>query len=262
MTKPEVRNLAWLALLLALLGGFVDAVGYIVLFNLFTAHMSGNSIAMTVQAGELNWSSALYRAFPIPLFVAGVIGGALLSEALFRRGARSSFAAPLALEAILLVLFMLCGGALFRDGALRPESGWVFYIVAALPPLAMGFQNSALHRISGMGVRTTYITGMLTNGGLEFVQYVYWLRDHVRPGRLGRLAALSPRQQSFRKTILYFAIWIAYVVGGFMGTLAELRWGLICLSAPAVALICTAVRDLIRPIAPPKPPKDKPEWTA
>ena len=73
-------------------GGFVDAVGYLVLFNLFTAHMSGNSVAMTVHAGEGNWAAALYRGFPIPLFLAGVVVGALLSEAPFRRGMRSTFA--------------------------------------------------------------------------------------------------------------------------------------------------------------------------
>ena len=58
------------------------------------------------------------------------------------------------------------------DSAVRTGSGWTFYFVAALPPLAMGVQNSALCRIGGMGVRTTFITGMLTNAGMEFAEYV------------------------------------------------------------------------------------------
>jgi len=251
---PESLNLTWLTLLLAVVGGFVDAVGFLVLFNLFTAHMSGNSVAMTVHAGEGNWAAALYRGFPIPLFLAGVVVGALLSEAMFRRGMRSTFAPVLALEAFLLLLFMSF------DSAVRSGSGWAFYFVAALPPLTMGVQNSALCRIGGMGVRTTFITGMLTNAGMEFAEYVYWLRDHFRRGRLGVLLLLSPRQQAFRRTILYFAVWMTYVAGGFTGTLAELRWGLLSLLAPVIALIGVAVRDLIHPIAPPKPPRDKPEW--
>jgi uncharacterized membrane protein YoaK (UPF0700 family) len=259
---PEVRNLAWLALLLALVGGFVDAVGYMVFFNLFTAHMSGNSVAMSVHAGEQNWPAALHRAFPIPLFVTGVVVGAFLSETLFRRGVRSTFAPALGVEAILLILFIACGGVAFREGALRPDSGYVFYLLAALPALAMGVQNSALCRIGGMGVRTTFITGMLTDSAMEFVEYVYWLCDHARPGRPGVLLALSPRQRSFRQLGLYFVLWTAYVAGGFTGALTELRWGLLCLLAPVCALICVAVRDLIHPIAPPEAPHDKPEWKA
>ena len=105
------------------------------------------------------------------------------------------------------------------------EIGYTFYFIAALPPLAMGVQNSALCRIGGMGVRTTFITGMLTNAGMEFAEYIYWFRDHFRRGRLGVLLTLSPRRRSFRRMTLYFAVWMMYAAGGFTGTLAELRAG-------------------------------------
>jgi uncharacterized membrane protein YoaK (UPF0700 family) len=38
-----------LIVLLAFTGGWVDAVGYLVLLHLFTGHMSGNTIALTVH---------------------------------------------------------------------------------------------------------------------------------------------------------------------------------------------------------------------
>jgi uncharacterized membrane protein YoaK (UPF0700 family) len=96
------------------------------------------------------------------------------------------------------------------------------------------------------------------------VQHVSILANRERLGHCefgkGVLLSLSPRQQAFRRAILYFAVWMTYVAGGFTGTLAELRRGLLCLLAPVLALIGVAARDLVHPIAPPKPPRDKPEW--
>lgn len=262
MPRKESQRVRWetaLALFLALVGGYVDAIGYMVLFQLFIGHMSGDTIDMMVQLGRENWGQAFHRGFPIPVFVAGVVVGAALSEALFRRGVRSQFAVTFALEALLLLLFLAFGAGCYRDGGLRPESTTVFYLLAALPALAMGVQNSALRRVGDTRVRTTYITGMLTNFAEEAVEYGYWLFDHSRR-RPGVLLALSPRQQSFNHMFFFIGIWTVYTAGGVAGALAELRWGLYPLVAPAAALSCVAVRDLVRPIAPPRPSRRKPEW--
>lgn len=263
MAEPKagiVREQAWVALFLALVGGYVDAVGYLVLFKLFTAHMSGNSIGMTVAVGQGDWAEAFHRVFPIPIFVAGVLAGAALGEALHRRGVRSAVAAAFGLEVVLLGLFIGVGTAVYRDGAVRPGAAWAFYLIAALPPLAMGLQNSALRRVGGLGVRTTYITGMLTNFAEETVQYAYWLRGRIAAGGLRAGLAESRRQPAFRGMVLYFGIWLAYVAGGVAGALAELQWRLWALLVPLAALAGVAVADLIRPISPPQPAGDKPEW--
>jgi uncharacterized membrane protein YoaK (UPF0700 family) len=42
--------------------------------------MSGNSVAMAAYAGQGHWAEAARRAFPIPLFVAGVALGASIAE--------------------------------------------------------------------------------------------------------------------------------------------------------------------------------------
>lgn len=80
-TAP-VGEKAWLALT----AGCVDAVGYMVLWQVFTAHMSGNSVSAVVHAGAGKLAVAFHRAFPIPFFVLGVFVGAALSEAPARGG--------------------------------------------------------------------------------------------------------------------------------------------------------------------------------
>lgn len=80
-------------------------------------------------------------------------------------------------EAALLSLFMIYGGEVIRGGETRANSTWEFYSLVALPAFAMGLQDAALRRVGGRTVRTTYVTGTLTNLGEDCVAYLYWLRD-------------------------------------------------------------------------------------
>ena len=52
----QMREVGIAVLILAFTAGFVDAVGYIVLFQIFTAHMSGNTVAMCVHFSRQNWA--------------------------------------------------------------------------------------------------------------------------------------------------------------------------------------------------------------
>ena len=138
--------------------------------------MSGNSIAAAVYTGQGDWASAGHRAFPIPVFVLGVMLGAALCEWLARRKVRPILAAAFGLEAVLLALFVSgWPGGTSSPAAFPHDPAWQFYAVAALPALAMGVQNAALRRVGAVRVRTTYITGMLTNAAEEAVTCLFGL---------------------------------------------------------------------------------------
>lgn len=259
----QVREKAWLALMLALVAGCIDAVGYMVLLKVFTAHMSGNSAASAVYTGEGKGSEAFHRAFPIPLFVLGVATGAALSEALARRGLRRIFTVAVTLEAALLLVFLLIGAPALHDGVILEDPPWRFYLLVALPTLAMGVQNATLRRVGGVTVRTTYISGMLTNVAEQTVQYLFWLRDHWagHRGGLRALLRLSTEQPSFYRLGLQLGIWLAFLLGAILGVCATLRWGLLSLAGPIICLAIVAACDLARPIFPPPEDAHKPEWT-
>jgi uncharacterized membrane protein YoaK (UPF0700 family) len=232
-TTERVREKAWVAMALALVGGCVDAVGYITLLGVFIAHMSGNSAAMGAHLGQGKTMAGLARAAPIPLFVIGVGGGALLIEVLARRGVRSTAAVVLGLEATLLFAVMLLGDASLTHGVVDAQKGWTFYGLIVLAATAMGLQTSALRRLAGETVRTTFVTGMLTHLGEEAAKFVL---PSSRPSA------------SWSRLRLLTLVWVCYAAGAIFGGWAHDQWALNALAAPLVVLVALIGVDLIRPI--------------
>ncbi len=240
----------WVGLALAGSAGFVDAVGYLVLLRTFVAHLSGDSIATGMHAAQGDWHAAFHRAFPIPLFIAGVFVATVLAEALTRRNVRATFAVPLGLEAVLLLAFVIAGTPVVRDGRLEPGATWAFYGLAALPAMAMGIQSALLWRVAGKRVRTTFITGLLVSLVEEAVKYLFW--HFGRPGRRSYLLRASPGPPSVRLMLFLLGLWVGYVLGAVAGTLAHLRWSLPCLLAPVGGVLVALVIDLFHPLTPPE----------
>ena len=247
----------WTAALLAGVAGSVDAVGFLVLLHLFTAHMSGNSIATGAYAGTGQWTEAARRAFPIPVFVLGVAAGAALMELGRRRRWRAPNALVLTLEAALLTLFLLAGSAAMTQGVIPATPFWRFAALASLLPLAMGLQNAALRRAAGQNVRTTYVSGMLTSGTEQMVNLLFWLRDRTRGRgvrRLRRALLAAPRQKSWEGMVLPLGIWLFYMTGAALAAVLESRRHLDALLLPLAGLAVVIGADLRQP-ADVKPPK-------
>jgi uncharacterized membrane protein YoaK (UPF0700 family) len=245
------REKAWLAILLAGVAGVVDAVGYLLLVRLFTAHMSGNSVAMGLFFGQAQWAAALFRAAPIPLFVLGVTLGAVVIEVAARLGLRSLFAMVWGMEALLLLIFIASSRGLLHDGQLRISTTGQFYFLVALLAVSMGLQNATLQRVGGRVVRTTYVTGMLTEFSQESVKYLFWLYNHLwgRPrSHAWKVFRLSSRHVSFNRAMLFVSIWVSYVCGAIWGGYSEQRWELGSLAFPLCILTGIIILDLIHPI--------------
>lgn len=240
---------SWLAILLAWVAGFVDAVGFLTLFHLFTAQMSGNLTAMGADIGLASWHDAVLRAFPIPMFALGVGAGILVLELAARRGVRSGVALGLTFEALLLVAFMVAGTVLIHAGALRGRSNAAFYALGSLAALAMGLQTASIQRVSGRIVYTTFLTGMLTNFSEDCVAYLFWRHDaaHGGPPQRGR----RWERVAVRRLLLLAAILAAYAAGAALGGFGDAQWSLAALLAPLAALACVIALDLVHPIHPP-----------
>ncbi|MDZ7733024.1 MAG: YoaK family protein [Acidimicrobiia bacterium] len=83
--------------LLGFVAGYADAIGFLTLFGIFTAHQSGNTTHFGVSVGAGDWTDAVVRLFPIPMFVIAIALGTTIVEVLRRpraRGGRAPDAAP------------------------------------------------------------------------------------------------------------------------------------------------------------------------
>jgi uncharacterized membrane protein YoaK (UPF0700 family) len=209
-----------IALGLAGVAGFVDAVGFITLAGLFTAHMSGNAAQFGVAIGHGKVGEAVPLIVAIGLFVIAVAAGALLQELAARTGVRSTLAPMLLVEAALVAALMVYGSAVVGSPeTARSFAG--FYVTAALAIGAMGLQAASFAQVGGQRVRTAYISGMLTNLGRALVAAM--LRSGDAPGgaRLSMLAGI---------VVTYLA---GASAGGYVDSVADL-W---CLALPVAALL-------------------------
>lgn len=239
---------AWLAIVLALVGGIVDAVSFLTLAHLFTAHMSGNSAALGAYFGQGDWKDGLHRLTPIPFFVIGVGLGAAVIELATRRGIRPSLSVALGLEGLLLAAFRFYGEAYFHAGTFGPRYAWEYDLLVALLAIPMGIQASALQRVGGISVHTTYITGMLTNLAKEGVAYLFWRVDRRRGGNVSAAQGIVPSQPSLFRALLVGGTWLAFIAGAVLGGFAVHRLNLNALIIPLGILAGLILIDLWRPL--------------
>lgn len=136
-----------LAIAIAVLAGFVDALGFLSADRYFVSFMSGNTTRLAVDL-VMQPERALTPALLIGGFVIGVAGGSLLAA----RAGDWRKPALLALVAVLLAL----------AGALRAAEADRMALGAMV--LAMGAINNSFRR-DGQAVGLTYMTGALVRLG-------------------------------------------------------------------------------------------------
>ena len=160
--RSEAAN--WqLAALLAFTAGVVDVTGYLGLRQ-FTSHMSGITATLAAELGTENVRVLTFPAIVLGCFVAGAAFCAVVVNWERRRNRESLFAVPVAIEALLLAGVALFGGA-----------GHLFTSLAVMG-FSMGLQNAVITKISDSEIRTTHVTGTITDIGIELGRLFYWNR--------------------------------------------------------------------------------------
>jgi uncharacterized membrane protein YoaK (UPF0700 family) len=126
-----------LLLLLAATSGYVDAVSYLGLGNVFTANMTGNTVLLGLDLAQARGLAALRSAVALAGFVAGAALGSAIVEHERERGlwpARVTVAC--AIEGLVLLAFAI-GGALV--GVMDARA---VYVLIALSAIARAYRAS------------------------------------------------------------------------------------------------------------------------
>jgi uncharacterized membrane protein YoaK (UPF0700 family)/anti-anti-sigma regulatory factor len=240
------RQKSQLAISLSWIGGYTNIITFLALGTL-VSNVTGTATHFARSIAVLNYQSAAFFGFLLFTFTAGAALSASMTESARRRGWRSKYTLPISLEALLLAL--LCFHLKYRATV---PTGLILYEAAGLASLAMGLQNATITKISGAVVRTTHLTGIFTDFGIESVQFLFWWTDKlakVRRERAGRLLRISRRHPSALRLLLLICIAVSFGFGAVAGTVMYTYWAVSALTIPVVFLMWIVYGDWRSPIA-------------
>lgn len=224
------RDNRLLAGFLALLAGTVNSAG-IVLIGSYTSHATGNvsRFADELVAGRLG-TAGIAAAMVAGFFVGAFTTSTMFESHVFTDRSKAS-STLLAIEGALLLLFVV------TLGSPRP-----LYVEGVLLCIAMGLQNALVTRLSGAVVRTTHLTGVVTDLGIEAARWLrYWRRHLLRPSTLEPASHRSAPKPHAPKAALLATILVAFLVGSVAGVWMALRIGRFALLPVIFALLGASV---------------------
>jgi uncharacterized membrane protein YoaK (UPF0700 family) len=228
-----------LVTLLPAVAGAVNASGFFAV-GVYTSHMSGSTARIGDELAAGNRAGALQAASMVfAFFVGAAVATALIDAA--RRLSQARYMSALLLEAAALTAFAV---ATLHMG---PQTQGMTLELAWLLCFAMGAQNAMVTRISRAEVRTTHVTGIVTDLGIESVRAVQWLVQAARrqgPGLGARgLFELLRSDPELQKLRLHLNVYGAFVAGAAAGPMIWLRLGGASLLLPVAVLLCLALFD-------------------
>ncbi len=238
---------ARLAITLAWVAGYTNILT-VVTCGTVTSHVSGTASNLGKDVVEGSWPMAGFMLFLMGMFFLGAGLSTVLTETGRRRGWDSIYVLPMAVQAALLGVFAM-GLELYEPSALAP--GWGTAWMTGAASAGMGLQNATITRISSGVVRTTHLTGVLTDLGAETVQFVYWLLDRRRdvPPGSGRSLLHGVRTHpTARRLALLASIVGSFSLGAGLGTLTHEHWPRWSMIPPVAFLLWIIWQDVRVPI--------------
>jgi len=210
MERTESPLIA-VAVCLAALAGFVDALAFTSLGGFFASFMSGNSTRLGVGLGQGIGGDAAMAGGLILSFVGGVIVASVLVRATGHRHKAAVMATVTGLLTLAAILATVAPGPL------------VLLLLAA----AMGTENGVFNRDGEVTIGLTYMTGSLVRIGQKLAGALMGDRD-----RWG--------------WVPYLALWLGFLAGAVSGAASQLRWGweALWLAAAVAALLTLAIARL------------------
>lgn len=238
-TRPRLVSEApsrTLVMGLAGLAGLINAAGFHAIGH-FSSHLSGTVAVFSDELASADWSLALLAVWVVIAFTAGAMTTALLMTRLRARQTRGRYARCLIVEALLLLAL----AAVDRFIAPAPDGAAAFsarllFLLGGLSFL-MGFQNAIVTQISHARIRTTHVTGMITDIGVGLGQRLAHRLHPDWPGPSG--LARTP-------LMLHVMTVTAFILGGILGTLGYREQGPGFLVLTAGAVLTVGVYDLWR----------------
>ena len=221
--------------ILAFNAGAVNAGGFLVV-AMYTSHMTGFASLLADNLVLGNMRLVLGAIGALLAFTCGAAFTAIQVNWARQHGLRSEYALPLLVEAMLLLLFGLMGATLNR------QTPFAVPLTVLVLSFTMGLQNALVSKISSSQIRTTHMTGIVTDIGIELGKLLYWNRmaspfeSRVRANRI--------------KLRLFGTLLGAFIGGGIVGAMGFKHVGFVWVIPLALLLLGLSLpplySDLVR----------------
>lgn len=238
-SDPSNRSLG---LLLAFNAGAINAGGFLVVQQ-YTSHMTGfvSMLADNLVLGDMVLMLAAVGA--LLAFMSGAAVTAILVNWARQYRLHSSYALPLLLVALLMLVFGLMGAV-----TLQWRTPFAVPATVLLLSFMMGVQNATVTKMSHSEIRTTHMTGVITDLGMELGKLVYWNRASRPPER--HVRANQMRLRLFAGLLGMFLLGgmagaAGFQYGGF-GFVLPLALIILSLSLPPLWLDRRRIQRLLR----------------
>lgn len=240
---------ARLAITLSWVAGYTNLLCLLIIAHP-TSHISG--ISSLLGQSLVEPSKYAHAIWPLIFILAAFLIGAgisgVLTELGRRRGWDSIYVLPIAVQALLLVAVAL---SIEQSGRVELTGGAYYWIIAGCSAAAMGLQNATITRISSGVVRTTHVTGVATDLGMETAQLLIYAWDHRRWGEPHPHHHHRKHENplSGKRLALLLSIFVSFIFGAALAALFYDHARLFAVYPPVLFLLWIIYVDSTRPIA-------------
>lgn len=221
-TRTLMHNLR-IASLLSFVAGIVNVVGFLSVQRL-TTNVTGHFAFFVDEIFKLNfWQGFIYFLY-IFFFFLGSFASNLLVEITSKKNDRFIYVIPTIIESLILFILAVFGQFIIAQ---NPN------LLACSLLFAMGLQNSLVTTISNAAVRTTHLTGLFTDLGIELSQLFFYKQEDQQVKLRSSI--------KLRLTIITF-----FFIGGLLGGILYSTFNLYVLAIAATVLIIGIIYDDIK----------------
>lgn len=207
-SRPGNRQIA---LFLAFLAGVINACGFLA-FNQYIGNMSGviANLADSLVQGQANLALSGICAL-ISFGIGAAVSTVLIICSMQQQRLQSLYALPLFLEAVLLALLGLMGDSL------RLYGGAFILSTISLLCFSMGLQNATITTMSQGEIRTTHLTGLITDISMELGKGLF---SKLRSIKLhtSNPPCIQTIAPNIQKLELFLSLLGMFFLGGALGT--------------------------------------------
>jgi uncharacterized membrane protein YoaK (UPF0700 family) len=196
---------------LSFCAGFVNVISILSVLSSTVSHNTGIASKMAINFGRLHWAAFWYQFAILIAYVFGsMFVGAFIKREKFHYS--RGYGLMLIIESIALTI----ATSLYKrnHGSAVVIASW-----------SMGLQNALFTNFSGAVVRTTHVTGLLTDIGIHFGHVLRWRK----------------KTKEFWRVKVLLSLLAGFLIGGLFGTIFFDMFGVGSIYIPAAILFIGGV---------------------